>query len=537
MQYLCTLLLFSVLGTSALFAQRDDLFWFAVPEVTRSSANWDRPIVLRITSYNEATDVTVSLPVYTDVLDSTFTVPAGTLYTFNLTPWIDSLENRPADTILNRGLKITSTAPVSIYYEVVSEQCDCQPEIFALKGTSALGKEFLIPMQNYVANSQSPQPVTNSSFDIAATENGTTVTITPTRAIIGHAAGVPFTILLNAGQTYSAMAASGNADQHLNGSLVVSNKVIAITIKDDSMRSLSFGTCTDLGGDQIVPLPVLGRDYIAIKGFLAGVGDQLFVMAVTDSTRISFNGLPYDTLTAGETIRIPLALASSFIQGSAPISVLQISGFNCEMGIDILPQIICTGSDSVAVARSTIEPFWINMLVPNGGQNSFLVNGTAGVVPAAAFTAVPGTNGEWYAGQVSLSTGVLPLNGAALISNPLMPFHLSVLHGGSTTGSRFGYFSDFACPSPLSGMTHFEDLGLRIWPNPTNGDVYVVRTNHSEAGQVTVRNAIGQVVASSYLRGGESRITFDLSSQGPGLYVIELLGADGARVVERVVKQ
>ncbi|HLP21872.1 MAG TPA: hypothetical protein VK174_16275, partial [Chitinophagales bacterium] len=199
-------------------AQTDTLFWFAAPEVSISTSTFDRPIVLRITPATQAATVTISQPAGGGMPNQVVTIPAGSTQTVDLSAWIDIIENKPADAILNYGLKIQSTAPVTAYYEVVSAQCQCNPEIFVLKGQSAMGNDFWVPSQNYLDNNPGYAPVPYSAFDIVATQNNTTITITPSNAIVGHAAGVPFTVVLNEGQTFSATASSGLAAQHLQGS-------------------------------------------------------------------------------------------------------------------------------------------------------------------------------------------------------------------------------------------------------------------------------------------------------------------------------
>ena len=47
-----------------------------------------------------------------------------------------------------------------------------------------------------------PDPIGGGGFNIVATKDSTAVTITPSHSLIGHSAGVPFTIYLNKGQTY-----------------------------------------------------------------------------------------------------------------------------------------------------------------------------------------------------------------------------------------------------------------------------------------------------------------------------------------------
>lgn len=425
-------------------AQTDTLFWFAAPEISIHTQNFDRPIVLRITTYSQPATVTISQPAGAGMPNQVVNIPAGSTQSVDLTNWIDIIENKPPDAALNFGLKISSTTPVTAYYEVVSSQCQCNPEIFVLKGQNALGVDFWIPSQNYLDNNAGYSPAPFSAFDIVATQNNTTVTITPSNAIVGHAAGATYTVTLNEGQTYSATAASGLAAQHLQGSRVIADKPVAITVKDDLLTGAPFGGCADLGGDQIVPTPLLGTEYIAMNGFLNPPGDQLFITATQNGTTVSKNGTALTTLNAGQTYQVAIAGASAYIQTSAPAYVWQLSGFGCEIGMDLLPPIVCTGGFSVSVTRSTTEDLFVNVMVQNGGQGNFLVNGAAGIITAGAFTAVPGTGGQWFTAQVSLPVAQYPQGTAISITNPTSLFHLGVIHGAGSSGTRFGYFSNFS---------------------------------------------------------------------------------------------
>ena len=425
-------------------AQTDTLFWFAAPEVSIHTANFDRPIIVRLTTSSQAAIVTISQPAGGGMPNQVVNIPANSTQSVDLTTWIDIIENKPPNTVLNYGLKIQSTAPVTAYYEVVSAQCQCNPEIFVLKGQSALGADFWIPSQNYLDNNTGYTPVPYSAFDIVATQNNTTVNITPSNNTVGHAAGVPFTVTLNEGQTFSNTAASTLAAQHLQGSRVISDKPIAITIKDDLLLGSPFGGCSDLGGDQIVPVGLLGTEYIAMKGFLNNPGDQLFITAIQNGTTISQNGAAVTTINAGQTYQLAIGGPSTYIQTSAPVYILQLSGFGCEIGIDILPPIICTGSFDVSFTRSTSEDLFINVLVQNGSQGNFLVNGSNTVLTAGMFAAVPGTGGQWLAAQLSLPVGSYPQGTSINVSNSSSLFHLGLIHGGPGSGTRFGYFSNFA---------------------------------------------------------------------------------------------
>jgi hypothetical protein len=200
-------LLFLLFLNSSLFAQLDTLFWFAAPEVSINN-NFDRPILLRISTLNQASNVIIDQPANPTFVPISISIPATNTQTVDLTPWIDQIEIKPPNQVLNYGLRIRSSSPVTIYYEVASFTCNCNPEIFALKGQNALGNDFYIPSQNFLNNGASYTPIPYNSFDIVATQDNTVISITPSQNIVGHVANVPFTINLNKGQTYSATATS-----------------------------------------------------------------------------------------------------------------------------------------------------------------------------------------------------------------------------------------------------------------------------------------------------------------------------------------
>ena len=416
-------------------AQLDTLFWFVAPEVAQSHG--DRPIVFRFATLNQAATITVSQPANPLFPIQVLSLTANDAQTLNVTTWIDQIENKPANTVLPYGFKISASAPIMAYYEV-TPTCNCNPDIFALKGKNSLGTSFIVPAQNFLNNAS----YARSGFNVVATQNNTVVTINPKQAIIGHAANIPFSIVLQKGETFSAEATSTLANQHLSGSIITSNNPIAVTIHDDSMMGTPYGGCADIMGDQIIPNQVLGSEYIILKGYLNGP-DKIYVVAIQNNTQISIDGVAVATINATDTYVYTLNSPTVLIQTSAPTHVLHTTGFGCEVGGAILPSIICTGSNTVAFVRSTTEFFALNILVPAGGENDFTFNGNTGVITPAMFNFVPGTNNAWKFAQIDASSFV-GVQLASRIDNPNFKFHLGLVHGGSSSGCRYGYFSDFA---------------------------------------------------------------------------------------------
>lgn len=416
-------------------SQLDTTFWFVAPEVAQGHG--DRPIVFRFATLANPATISISQPANPAFPVQVLNLPANSAQTLDLTPWIDIVENKPANTTLNYGFKITATAQITAYYEV-TPTCNCNPDIFALKGKNALGTAFLTPFQNFLNNAS----YARSGFNVVATENNTVVTIVPSQNIVGHAAGIPFNITLNAGQTYCAEASSTAANLHLSGSSVVANKKIAITLHDDTAEGTPYGGCADLQGDQLIPSSIIGMEYIALKGYLNGP-DKVYILGTSNGTNLSIDGTNVGVINLGQTYVHTLTNPTAYIVASDSVYVLHQSGFGCEVGEAILPPLVCTGSNVVPFTRSTNEFFAVNILVPAGGENSFTYNGLGGVINPASFNFVPGTSNSWMYAQIDMS-GIVPVQQGSRIENNLVKFHMGVIHGGSSSGCRFGYFSDFA---------------------------------------------------------------------------------------------
>ncbi len=449
-----------MISNSALFAQFDTLFWFAAPEVAQADRNFDRPIYIWLSSSNTPSQVTITQPANSSFAPIVVNLAANTTQYVNLTPWIDQIETKPANQVLNYGIKVSATNPINAYYEILSLQCMCSPEIYVFKGRNSLGTQFLIPIQNYLNNANHAlyTPTPYCSFVIVATENNTSVTITPTANVVGHYLNVPYTITLNKGQTYSATATSQSAAQHLSGSIVSSDKPIAITINDDLIYGGLFGTCADVAGDQIIPLTKLGTKYIVVRGFLTAPYDKVFILATQNNTTIQVNGTLVTTINNGQTYMYSMNTADAvYIETSNPVYTLQLSGFGCEIGNCLVPQIDCSGSNSVTFTRSTTDPLHLMFIVPTGGESNFQINGSSTLINASQFSYVTGTNNAWKYAKITFSTSQIPSGVSTTITNNVERFHLGFIHGTSNNGCRFGFFSDFGKYKYeiTSNATHF----------------------------------------------------------------------------------
>ncbi|MBX9853206.1 MAG: gliding motility-associated C-terminal domain-containing protein [Cytophagaceae bacterium] len=458
----------SIFLTNISNAQVDTIFWFAAHEVTQTHG--DEPIYLQVATLNNPSNVTITIPAAGITIANNFPIAANSSNTFNLSPWKATLEtaigsiNQPN----NKGVLITATDYITAYYEVLGKSSAgriVNTDIFALKGNNSLGKEFYVPFQNRFFNIGFDFWGNNmdgrSTIDIVATEDNTTITVTPTQPYrVGAGSSMaPINITLNRGQTYSIEAFGKSAAAHMAGTYIVSNKKIAVTMKDDSIGETT--QAYDLAGDQIIPVNRTGTEYIVFSGYA-------FLVATEDNTTISKNGVDQGVnLMKGQTYSIDLTADpnAAYITTSKPAYMNHLIKIDGEMANAVVPPLQCTGSTYVTVNRSSFnyrEIFYLFIAVEAGAENSFTLTNsvfptgtTNTVINGASFTPVAGTGGAWLFDTLEFNNlSEVPL-GSNIISNSAGIFHLGILNGkkvttgaadpndNSATGFRYGYFTDF----------------------------------------------------------------------------------------------
>ncbi|HEY5772632.1 MAG TPA: gliding motility-associated C-terminal domain-containing protein [Chitinophagaceae bacterium] len=431
----CFYALLLLLNGSPVFSQADTSFWFVAPDLQQEHG--DRPIYLRISSQSNAATVTISQPANSSFPVQTVSIAANSSLSIDLTSWIDLLENQPVNTVLNKGLHIRSTSKISCYYDVAN---GFNGDMFALKGRNALGKKFTIPFQQSFSTTYA-FPNYTSTFEIVATQNNTTVTILPARNLMGHPSGVSFTVTLNKGQTYSCAAESNSASERPGGTIITSDKPVAVSIKDDSIIYPGFG-CADTAGDQLIPDAIAGTEFVIIKGYLNGA-DNYFVFATENSTSITENGTVVATLNAGQYYTGTLNADACFVESSKPAQVFHVSGFGCEIGGAVIPSVKCTGSNTTSLTRATTQNFFINIITKPSAISGFTLNGQTGIITASQFQVVPGSGGAWMYARVLLDLAQVSAGGIAKIDNNIEKFHVGLIHGDQNSTCRYGYFSEF----------------------------------------------------------------------------------------------
>jgi gliding motility-associated-like protein len=506
-------------------AQVGTTFWFVAPETT--VGHNETPVFLRITAFENAANIRISMPANPGFTPITATVGANSQWSYSFTgnalraiengtipatganDWTGYTPGRP----LNKGLLIESTngADISVYYEVANVQ---NPDRFTLKGSNSLGREFFVPSQNVYYNWDLTPPA-REKIDIVATEDNTSITVVLTddannlpSGTAVYSSGQTVTITLNRGQTYSFRSTSALAPRHFGGTRISSDKPIAVTISDDSIAHLVSLTGAptpghyDLVGDQLIPVRLTGTEYIAINTMFGVVhptdnrvintGQTVFVVATEDNTHVLINGNAWRTLQRGEQDHFAINNQAIYITSTRPVYVYQFASVGYELGSAVLPNINCTGSQSVTFQRiyasyttgrspNTVTHqalFSVQLLtqrknlgqftmtnLENNQVNTTRINNLNWLHVPGSGTG-PNDDNAWYAAVANMMD--LSNTHAYTISNSVGLFHLSVLDANGASMS-YGYFSSYSA-------VHIEEPGIAC-----EGDVVTLQTNQDIA--------------------------------------------------------
>ncbi len=167
-------------------------------------------------------------------------------------------------TVIGKAFHMTSSAPVVAY--------DIYP--FGGSLSYAASATLLLPSTswgtNYIAVAPFEKDLAVSyaqpSLEIAAQQNGTTVTISPTAAIVAGtgvaatAKNVPKTYNLNKGDVLQF-----TQDEELAGSPIQSNYPIGVWAAATCMNIDVSDTACDVAHQQIPPVQALGHEYVAVR--------------------------------------------------------------------------------------------------------------------------------------------------------------------------------------------------------------------------------------------------------------------------------
>jgi len=388
------------------FATRGREFWLGFMQ----NAGGTQELSLHIASAT-ATSGTVSIPL---AGWSTNYVVAANEVTTVVVP--NSYEIIGSEVPLDLGVHVTSVDPVTVS---AINFLNVSTDAFQVLPVESLGIKYRVealPGNNYVTASGTY--VFRSEFVIVATEDGTSLQITPSgTTTAGRPANVPFSINLNAGQTYQVQALNGNTD--LTGTLIqatdFSGPCRPFAVFGGSMCSIMGCAACDYAAEQTIPMSAWGTNFHTVP-----LGNTVLygyrVQAGENNTSVSIDGGAAVTLNAGEYHQVMNAAQPVCITGDKPISVTEFMlGATCAGNGD--PSLLVLEPDDRMSTSSNFSTFpsvvaysthYISVLAQTGTLVQVQVDGTP--VPSALWST--------YAACAGYSVAKIPVSeGSHLITS------------------------------------------------------------------------------------------------------------------------
>lgn len=200
----------------------------------------------------------------------------------------------------NYGLKVTTSEDVSVYAALWMQNSFDAANILP---TKVLMSEYYT--QDYPPYIKPSDGDALSMLTIVAAENNTTITITPsTPTQDNKPANVPYTVTLNAGQTYYVIS---QTLQSLSGTHVVAanGKKIAVFQGDVFTQIPGGKAARDCTYEQAMPIDYWGTQFIVARA-LQKDANRVRVTASTNGTSISIDGNEVGIINAGETFEFEM---------------------------------------------------------------------------------------------------------------------------------------------------------------------------------------------------------------------------------------
>lgn len=324
----------------------------------------------------------------------TYSIPANTVIPSDLIPKTGAEDCRLLNEGLSdKGIHIESDVPIVAYAHVY--------------GQNSSGAAMLLPVESYgytyvsLNSEQNYEDGCYSWFFVVASENNTTVRITPSKPTVGgKPQGVPFDINLKKGQIYNVMGLglgngkgndmSGSKIQSIEGTDGVCHP---IGVFSGSSRSyicpVSFGGGGDFIMQEVFPVSAWGMQYLtAVTSSSLGpsvLNNNKFRVYVKDvNTLVRRNGALLSGITNNSFYEFSSSGADN-ITANKPIMVAQFipSSGACSTTGDGDPEMFYLSPLEQAINKASfynttkeaITTTYLTMIVPNGGLPSLRIDG------------------------------------------------------------------------------------------------------------------------------------------------------------------
>jgi hypothetical protein len=422
----------------------------------------------------------------------------------------------------DEGIRITAGEPITVYGANVAQYSS---DAFVGLPVASLGNRYRV--LSYAASSGSLP----SRLTVVGTVDGTTVTITPASTLAGgRTANTPYTVTLNAGQTYTVTSSSSSSNSavignhDVTGTVVESTQPVSVFASVDCVNIIA-GACDHIV-EQLPPTEAWGTNFLAVRFPKASGGDRFRIIADQDDTEVRAEGNLLATLDAGEFLQTTLPTGSPtgaqgvLITTSKPAMVMQYM----EGGTTYSDGTVTRSGDPAMLLIPPYEQFQaaytfatpavgfelhaINVMAPTSSTGSILLDG---VPMVATWNPIAGTT--FSAAQVWTTAGTHTITGS-------LPFGLAV--SGYNDFNSYAYAGGYSV-SQVASVTELDLGGITEVPGLTGGD------SDDSCFDLTVKNTNGDPVegvrVDAEVTGANPQTTFAVSD-ADGIAEVCLTGTD-----------
>lgn len=424
--------------------------------------NFDSSVTIEMHLTSDvATSVEINYPMNSPTFNDTVAVTPGSITVVTLP--ISAATNGFANSTQDNAIHVIANDEFVVY--TVNRRDSSTDAALALP-VDTMNTEYLV--SGYT-------PTFNSQFAVYASQDATTVTITPTNALVGHAAGSPFDISLNRGEIYYASSAGSGGAGNLTGTVISASRPVGM-INGNRCVNVPIGvTACDHIYEVAQPVQSWGLTAAAANLPNRPNGTIYRIVASEDNTQVSINGAVQGTINRSEYIETSSLTGNQFFSADHPIFVTQymtgISSSGATLGDPAMGNMIPTEQYLTNYTFSTVGDTqfvedYLTIIADNADVGLLLLDGVA--VPAGSYTAIPGIN---------FSSAVLPITDGTHTTVSANPHGITVEGFDSADsyiypgGALFGFINKTGDPFlPVCSVSISGDLASGSISDNTNDE-------------------------------------------------------------------
>jgi len=321
--------------------------------------------------------------------------------------------------LANKGIHIVSLKPVAVYAHIYASAVSGATLLLPV---STLGKDYLSINYTQLSNAPRNNPAF-SAFIVIATEDNTTVQITPAAALTdGHPAGVTFSLGLKKGQLYQGLSATDLTGTKITSINSATGGCTRIAVFSGSSK-IEIGcnsryTTSDNLFQQVYPTASWGKSYITVP--LQTRNYDVFRVVLSDpangnTANVKLNGTPIPSSLFTNGYYEFSSQSPNLVTADQPIQVVQYSvtqenTINCSVFANDVgdPEMIYLNPLEQTLDHVTlystgnfqIDRSFINVVIKTAAVPTFKLDGAS----YTNFTRVPTDTAYSYA-QIEVQSG------------------------------------------------------------------------------------------------------------------------------------